>query len=790
MLRRSRWPVFGLVLACVAAAVPARAARPLLDYHRLDAYFALYAHDSNVPWKSATVRLDTYTSAPIDFSVYQVDPANVLVAGSTTQPRAIDTRSLRAAARWQYAPPGGYRFQSNDVPIPLGSRQGFFVVEARRGNVGEQVWINRTRIGLLSKETTAGITLYGADLGTGNPLPHMRVSLIVNGRFTDRYTDASGVLVWRARSRPIFAMAQWGAGMAFLSFLPEAPLPSTIVGVKTASAVVHAGEDLQIVGFARSRGRGRLRASGGGASVLLRSAYGTAAQISVPLDRSGAFTATLHVPPYAHAGDYAVIATVGGASAGAAVHVDANAGGLSLSLAPQCEGRCAPDADIPVVVRATRTGLPAAGVPVSATIVRSPHVYLGAAPERPWGVAQWYSTTVISGRDGRALVEIPRPSDGLASTYGVRVRSGGATADTRVVVPTSRIALRLALDRDDVGIGMPASFDVYVHDVATAQPVPGMSVRVQLVHGSSVQEQVVTLDARGHARGVFRSPQVGSNLILARAAGTEPAMDAAQLQVEPQTLQTQNTAGSQTVRISLDRDRYAAGEQTRMSAYAAGARGSAMITLESASGTQIRIVPVVDGRASAALRIGEATGVLAAGAVFVRDGALVWDSEPLVVDAPGCPLIAPLTLDRSAYTPGSDATARMQDVRPGDGTVIVRITKGAPTGSALFASAPDLLAIGTTTTQDTAAEEKSWHPWVASTGNHAIIQSFVRRSAPPPDLTMTQADTANLYWKVERETGNSLRLPVPAAPGNYVLSVLKVCDDGRVTAASTDLIVR
>ncbi len=84
-----------------------------------------------MPWKPTTVRLDTYTSAPVNFSVYQVDPADVISAGSTTRPRPIDTRKLKAIARWQYQPAGGYRFQSNDVSVPLGAREGFFVVASQ-----------------------------------------------------------------------------------------------------------------------------------------------------------------------------------------------------------------------------------------------------------------------------------------------------------------------------------------------------------------------------------------------------------------------------------------------------------------------------------------------------------------------------------------------------------------------------------------------------------------------------------------------------------------------------------
>jgi hypothetical protein len=790
MLRRTRFLIAGLIIALAAAMLPAQAARSLLDFHRLDAYFALYAHDANVPWKPATVRLDTYTSAPVDFAVYKADPADVLSAGSNARPRAIDTHRLRAVARWRYVPPGGYRFQSNDVTVPLGSREGFFVVEARRGNVGEQVWINRTRVGLVTKETPNGIVVYAADLGTGRPFNHMRLSFIVRSRFVDRYTDRNGLVTWRGTPRPVFALGAWGDSIAFVSFLPQAPLPSTIVGVKTASAVVHAGEDVDVVGFARSRSGSRLRAGSGSVQLVLRSPYGVAAQTSQHLDAAGAFSAVLHVPEESRAGEYTVIATAGGATAATAVHVDANAGGISLQISPQCEGTCRPDADIPVSVTALRNGLPAPGVAVNASIIRSPHVYAGAEPpQTPWGIAQWYGTTVTTGSNGRATIEIPHPNDGLASTYGVRVTSGGATADTRLIVPTSRAVLRVDLAQDDIGSGTPASFDVSGNDAIDGKPLSGTQVRVQLVHGASVQEQTLTLDDRGHAHGSFRSPQVGSNLIVAFTNGGDRAMDAAQIQVEPQTLQSQTSQNS-GIEIRLDRKRYAAGEEVRVRAGLTGAQGNALITLESAAGTQVRVVPVRSGGASASFRASDEPGVLSAGAAFVRDGALQWDSAPLELDAPGRPLSASLELDKNAYEPAGIAIAKIAGAAPGPGTLIARITRGTPSGSALFLNAPDLLAIGTTATQDTAPEGASWHPWVDSTGAHAIVQSFARRSAPPADLTMTQADTASLFWRVERHAGDTLQFAVPATPGKYVLSLLKIDDDGRVAAASSDLIVR
>ncbi|MGA8576386.1 MAG: hypothetical protein WB609_11985, partial [Candidatus Cybelea sp.] len=254
-MQPARLLVAGLIAVAVGIA-PVRAERQIVDLHRLDANFQLFAGDSSVPWKPTTVRLDTYSSAPVAFSVYQVDPADVLTSGSNFSPRAIVTSGRRAALSFTFAPPGGYQFQSNAVNVPLGAREGFFVVEARRGDVGEEVWINRSRIGLLSKETPGGLLMYGCDLGTGTPLPRMRVQFVVNRSFVNQMTDRDGLVRWNRSPRPVFALAQWGSSYAFLSLLPQPPLPETIVGVRTDSAVVHAGETLRVAGFARTRSHG------------------------------------------------------------------------------------------------------------------------------------------------------------------------------------------------------------------------------------------------------------------------------------------------------------------------------------------------------------------------------------------------------------------------------------------------------------------------------------------------------------------------------------------------------
>ncbi|HMF27478.1 MAG TPA: hypothetical protein VKE42_01830, partial [Candidatus Cybelea sp.] len=278
----------GLAIVAVSVA-PAAAERQIVDLHRLDANFQLFAVDSSVPWKPATVRLDTYSSAPVAFTVFAVDPADVLTAGANVSPRAVPTARRHSLASFNFTPPGGYQFQSNVVTLPLGSREGFFVVEARRGNVGEQVWINRSRVGLIAKETPNGLLLYGADLGTGMPLARMRVQLVVSRTFVAESTDGQGIVRWNRSPRPIFALAQWGSSYAFVSPLPQPPLPATIVGVRTDSAVVHAGEVLHVAGFARSRARGVLRPSGGSITVSLRIGPTAIAEHRAELDAAGAF---------------------------------------------------------------------------------------------------------------------------------------------------------------------------------------------------------------------------------------------------------------------------------------------------------------------------------------------------------------------------------------------------------------------------------------------------------------------------------------------------------------------
>ncbi|MDP9111085.1 MAG: hypothetical protein M3M96_05595 [Candidatus Eremiobacteraeota bacterium] len=790
MLRRCSAFLSGLVLSVVWVVTPASAARPIVDVHSMDEFFALFAPDSNVPWKASRVRLDTYSGAPVDFSAYQMDPADVLVAGANARPRPVSLLRQRAVASWRYRPRPGFRYQSSDVTVPLGAREGFFVVAARRGKTQEQIWINRTRIGLLSKQTSGSILLYGADLGTGRALPHMRVSFVSGRHFVTLFTNERGMVRWSARPQPVFALAQWGSNFAFLSFPPRAPEPGEILGVRLESAVVHSGEVVRIVGFARVRTPSAMRPSGGVAGIELRRNGQLVTQTSARLDAAGAFTGSLRVPLAARAGEYVVLASHGSASAGASLHVDADEGGVTLSVLP-CESVCPFASAVPVTIRAMRGKLAADNLPVRVFVVRAPHVLRGQASEtNSWGTVAWFDDTLSTDAQGMATFSIPRPTDGLASTYGIHVESAGATADTRAVVPTARVALALDLNSETISAGSPLPFRLTGYDVVTGQPAAHLTVRVALMHGANVAQQSVTLDAHGLASGSFSSAQIGSDLVVATAeVGGETAKDARGVLVEPQARSHPYESQAADIAIDVNRERYKVGETVTVRASEPAARGDALMTLESSSGVIPRRIANTNGRATATFTAEPSPGETAAGAAFVADGSLRWSIRRFFSNAVEPVETVRLLLDQPSYAPGQTALVRVGD-QPREGTMLVRIARGTPSGSAIFDTIAQPLGVGGADSQNTAPPDPSWHSWVDAAGSRAQVMNYARRGGEPRGVALADANTQSVMWKMERKTFAAMRVTVPDTRGTYTISAIEMDDDGRVAAASANLVIK
>ncbi len=791
-LARRAFAAFALALVVALLPTSGRAGRPLLDQHQWDAYFSLFAPDVSLPWKPARVHLDTYSSAPVDFAAYEVDPADVIVAGANHPARALDTSTRAPVARWRFSPPSGYRFVTNDVDAPLGDREGFFVIEARRGAAAEQVWLNRTRLGLLTKESPEGLMLWAVDLGTGRAIRGATVEFLVGLHLVSKATDDNGLIAWSEAQRPAFALAAFGRSRAFVSMLPQAPLPPAIVGLRLETAVVRAGTGVRLAGFARKRAGGQMKPMSGDVRIALSAQGKTLAGVTERLDASGAFSSVLAVPESAAAGEYAVLASAGGAVGGTSLTVDATSD-ARLSIVANCP--CSAANDVPLTIVAMRGAQPAPNLAIRVRVVRTPHVLpAGVTDDVPrWGTTTVYDRSLQTDGQGRARFSLGAPADGLASTYGIRVTASGASATTRIVVPTAPFAL--AVDPDTASVDPSGAIGVLVRgfDALDGNPRAGLNVRVRLAHGTSVQEQAVRLDERGRAHVVFRGASLGTNLVLADAAeGSNHALDAGSVLVAPSTL-AGLASGNDAVQIGLDRARYRPGQRANVTLAASGLQGDAFVTVEGARVYGWRRFPAGGTNANAAVDLGEPQGDVRIAAAAVRDGAIVQGSVPLAVDAPGHARDIVLALDRASYAPGDVAhvTLRDGDSRAG-GTAVIRLADGRASGSALFDGADDLLRVGGTTSQAPASENPGWHTWVASgrSKTNAFFgdEGVARGDAGPPAVGSAAART--LIWRVERSERETFDLVLPRERGRFVLSVMKIYDDGDVGAASAGIAVQ
>lgn len=785
----------GTAFAVLAAAAILPAARPLLDQHQWDRSFALFARDSSVPWRTTTVRLETYSSAPVEFRAYGVDVADVIVA-QRPQGRVLQTQGRRPVASWRFSPPPGYRVEGNTVALPLGAREGVFVIEARRGSAVEQVWVNRTRIGLVSKEAPQGLVVYATDLGSGRPVRNMRLLFLVGTHFEKRFTDGHGLCRWNGASRPRFVLAEWGPSRAFLSFLPQAPVPRALAVVRVDRAVVRGGEDVNIVGFARRlNGDHYVRTTGTArVSVILRGR--TLAAQNVALDSAGAFVTRLGVPDVGVGGTASVLVTVAGAAAGTGLKID-SAQDVALGVGAVCGEQCRPDAPVLLVISAKHAGLAAANVPVSVRVVRYPHIFPPGTPDdvqESWAATPVLNTLLTTNANGKLRVTVPAAADGLPSTLGVEATAAGdaASASTRLVLPNSAAAVQIVPDHARVDVGQSVGVNVRAFAAADGAPLAGTAT-VVLSHGPNTESATAKLDASGRGRVLFRRPQFGENLITAHFAGASGAAnDANSVTVEPQALQRETQLPSApSVVVTADRGRYHPQNTVKLDAEAFGAQGQALLSIDDRHIASVNLVPVSSGGVHGAIPLRDPQGTVQAGVAFVRDGAIAVGALDLAIDGPGHERLFALEPDARQYQPGTIAHVAVRDGNSSaSATTVIRLTDAVPSGSADFDSAGSALAVGGATTQNSAATDPPWHAWVSPLHSRArdLFTDTGRRAddVVPPELS----DTASrvFLWRTER-SGGTLDIPVPAERGRYVLSVIRMYDDGDVGASTALLVV-
>jgi len=782
---RSRLLAVFVVLAFVLSTVPVRAARPLLDQHQWDRYFALFARDEYQPWQPVQVRLDTYSGAPVDLALYAIDPADVLIAnGATVKERPIDLTHKQPIARWRFMPPEGYRYTSNQVTVPVNGREGFYVLEARRGDAAQQVWLNVSSAGLIAKSGPDGLFFYAADLRSGRPLSHMRLTFVVNGHFDTHYTDPRGIYRWTSRAHPIFVLGEWGQSLPFLSLLPQAPDPRSALVVRLDRDDARAGESVRVAGFARVRKNGEMVPAGGEVQIRLAGPSRAAeASTRAPLDSNGAFSTELTLPRTMSAGNYSVLATALGTSGSAPLHVLPSNDGVSIAIeAPDAPAQTAA---VPVALSIQRFGQDDAGASVKVDVIRVPHVLppgYQANPDDAWGAATVYAHTLRTDAHGRAGFTIEAPTDGLPSTYVIRARSGTATAES-IVVASAPEALQIVPERIRVSAGSPIRLQLHGFRVSDGAPTPDRDVRVTLSHGVSTQMQTVRLDRNGDATLAFRSPFLGGNLIVAQ---TGSAMDAVGVVSAPQDLALAPAASSSS-EISLDARRE--GDALGVEAGLNGAVGSALLTLETGRVLDAQVVDVRDGRAYGKLSLHGVTDNAAVGVTFVKDGTLVWRDT-------ASPVAGRLQVHVDAVrarAPGAPTELHIHLGSTVAATAVVRVADevGAPGSS--FSDAVALLATSTVTTQNTAPQDSVWHAWVTPAGSNVGDLFALQRTQIASRREGTAPPPMRVYaWEVVRGTGGGLTATVnaPGTRGRYALSVLVISADGRVGTAATNLEVQ
>jgi len=467
--------------------------------------------------------------------------------------------------------------------------------------------------------------------------------------------------------------------------------------------------------------------------------------------------------------------------------VDA-AADLSLSIQSNCP--CDPATPVTLTLGATRSKTGVAGVPIALRVVRAPHIVPPDASDQAprWGTTIVYSATLRTDSSGRAAVSLPVPADGLDSSYGIEATTRGASATTRIAVPHARIALAVEPVATRVDPGQPVAVDVRGFDASGGAPAAGLVAHLRLSHGSTVQAQDVTLDAGGRARAVFRNVSLGSNLILANAdvAGRQ-VLDASAVSIEPRALSGAPPSDLGSVVIALDKARYHVGERITIRANAPGAGGDALITLDGARTYATRLGAASGGQVTATLDLGDPQGDVRVSAAFVRDGAIALGTARIQLDGPGHARTTELVLDRARYSPGETAHVSVRDgADRGGATYAIRVADGPESGSALFDDAPAVLSGGGTTSQNPASENPRWHAYVTPANSKAsdIFAAEEARKAPTEPPSIAAAAPRTMLWRVERLAADNFDLAVPRERGRYVISVLKVADNGSVGASS------
>jgi len=122
-------------------------------------------------------------------------------------------------------------------------------------------------------------------------------------------------------------------------------------------------------------------------------------------------------------------------------------------------------------------------------------------------------------------------------------------------------------------------------------------------------------------------------------------------------------------------------------------------------------------------------------------------------------------------------------------TLAIRLADTRAANGASFDDVAAVLAGTGTTTQNPASADPAWHASVVPTRSTVVDLAANERSAPSAEALGAPSESA-LVWRIDRAAKEGFDVALPRTPGRYVVSVLKVSDDGDVGAATLAIDVR
>jgi len=195
------------------------------------------------------------------------------------------------------------------------------------------------------------------------------------------------------------------------------------------------------------------------------------------------------------------------------------------------------------------------------------------------------------------------------------------------------------------------------------------------------------------------------------------------------------------------------------------------------------------GHASAGFAVPRNGRDAAIGVAFVRDGAMEYATRPDCDRRTRSRATTTLSADKAAYSPGSVAHMTIADGNERAGATLAIRLADSVRRTALRSKTRRRCLAGPARRRRARPRRPGLARLVAPTRSTVVDFAGSERSAPQKRVARRRVG-ARLVWRIDRADKEGFDLALPETPGRYVVSVLKVSDDGDVGAATLAIEVR